>query len=81
LAAPNCKKIDLADFERLTVQLEDLPLRVDILTASLDKDILNAARRSDSDIHFKWPVDFIELGQFGAGIDNLSLFPQKTGGL
>ena len=88
LSATNRKEIEIAEVERFTVQLENLPITVDTLTANqvfghtlslakayrlssydaaylelalrqglplatLDKDLLKAARRSDIEIYLK----------------------------
>jgi Predicted nucleic acid-binding protein, contains PIN domain len=88
LGATNRKEIEVSEFERFTVQLENLPISVDALTANqvfghtislakayqltsydaaylelalreglplatLDKDLLRAAKRSDVEIYLK----------------------------
>ena len=88
LGATNRKDIEVSELERFTVQLENLPIRVDTLTANqvfghtislarayrlssydaaylelalreglplatLDKDLLKAARRSDIEVYLK----------------------------
>ena len=88
LSATNRKEIEISEVERFTVQLENLPITVDTLTANqvfghtislarayrlssydaaylelalreglplatLDKDLLKAARRSDIEIYLK----------------------------
>ena len=88
LSATNRKEIEVSEFERFTVQLENLPISVDALTANqvfghtislakayqltsydaaylelalrealplatLDKDLLKAAKRSDIEIYLK----------------------------
>ena len=88
LSATNRKEIEISEIERFTVQLENLPITVDTLTANqvfghtislanayrlssydaaylelalreglplatLDKDLLKAARRSDIEIYLK----------------------------
>jgi predicted nucleic acid-binding protein len=88
LGATNLKEIEVSEFERFTVQLENLPIAIDALTANqvfghtislakayrlssydaaylelalreglplatLDKDLLRAAKRSDVEIYLK----------------------------